>query len=104
MTKLLLALVVVGALAVFNPSMDDFETFVEQRTEERIQERTGEGALGDALAGAGSRLLGANVGAVTERTSYVVCSVYHVDTDSDGADEWRFLGIADQFVEVQAPE
>lgn len=86
-----------------NPGMNDFKQFVEQRTAQRIEEDTGRGALGRALAGAGARLLSDNAEAVTERTSYLVCSMYHVDLDGDGSDEWRYLGIARQFVEL-SPE
>jgi len=98
-------LLVLGVvLAQFNPDMDDFEQFVEARAEQRIEEETGGGVLGRALAGAGGRLLRDNTDAVTERTSYVVCSLYHVDVDDDGTDEWRFLGVADRFIELEVNE
>lgn len=104
MKKLLLLLISGAVLAVFNPGMSEFQSFVEERAAQRIEEKTGGGAIGRALAGAGAGFLGANVGSATDRTSYLVCSTYSVDPDGDGAAEWHFLGIAGQFVEVSAPD
>ncbi len=101
---LLIVLVLAGGLAITNPDMDAFKTFVERYTEERIQERTGDGVVGSALAGAGASVTAAGAPSVTERTNYVVVSFYAVDPDDDGVDEWRFLGVGSQFIALQEPE
>jgi hypothetical protein len=101
---LLIALLLAGGLLITNPDMDTFTTFVERYTKERIQERTGDGVVGSALAGAGASVTAAGAPSVTERTNYGVVSVYAVDPDEDGVDEWRFLGIGGQFIALQEPE
>lgn len=105
MKKLLLILLVIsGGLVVTNPGMESFTTFLEDYTETRIKEKTGDGVLGGALAGAGGAITAQSAPAMTERSNYVVASVYAVDPDGDDVAEWRFLGIGRQFIALRAPD
>lgn len=100
---LLLICVALVVLAVTNPQMYDFQDFVEAQSEDLIQRRTGESALGNALAGAGSGIAATYVNRFADRTDYIVCSVYTIDPDGEenNAAEWRFLGIADRFIVLE---
>lgn len=102
MKKLLVLLVIVGAvLAVTNPKMEAFQTFVRTHAADRIQHELGNGPLSDLLSGAGGELLASNVPRVTERRSYLVCSLYTLDLDRDGRPNGRVLGVAGQFIVVE---
>ncbi len=103
--SVLLLMVAVLALAFTNPAMGDFETFAEAHLETVLVREMGDSVLGRALAGAGAGIAGAHVERITERTDYVLYSLYTVDLDgsADEADDWRFLGIGGQFVELQRP-
>lgn len=100
---LVLALI---ALALFNPDMEDFQLFVETSTEELIRDEVGEGLLSDALSALGSGLAGEHVDEVTRRRNYFIFSTYTIDLDEepDSGDEWRFLGLAGQFLELDRPD
>ncbi|GAB5520106.1 MAG: hypothetical protein RhofKO_23570 [Rhodothermales bacterium] len=106
MKKLLVFLVLVGLLLFSNPSMSDFTTFVEDELSERILGEVGDSAGGRLLAGIGSGLVGAVADDATERTNFLVGSLYTIDLD--GSDEpgnrWRFLGIGGQFIELENPD
>ena len=104
-TGLVALTVVVIALAIFNPGMDQFRTFIRQRTEVAIQEETGGSMLGRALSGAGASLAGEYVDRVTERENYYLFSTYTIDLDGSAGEQnaWTFLGIAGQFVAVERP-
>lgn len=101
-------LIVTGIVALvlwgMNPGMDDFKTYMKTYTAERVEEATGGGALGRVLGGATSSIVSGSVGAVTERQTYLVLSTYTIDPDDDGAAEYRFLGIAGQFIVLRQPE
>ena len=105
MRILLLLILVAVLLAIFNPDMNEFKTFVRDRAELLLQRETGESALGRALSGAGAGLVGEYVDRVTERTNYFVFSTYTIDLDGPDEDgeEWKFLGIAGQFLELKRP-
>lgn len=104
-TGIVAAVLAVIALAFFNPGMDDFRTFVKAQAEGMIQNEAGDTALGRALSGAGANLASQYVDRITERHNYFVFSTYTVDLDGDDADaeEWKFLGLAGQFVELDRP-
>jgi len=92
-------MVVVGSfLVVTNPGMSDFQDFVRDHAADRIEQDLGRGTLSELLGGAGGELLASNVPRVTERQSYLVCSLYTLDLDRDGRSNGRALGIAGQFV------
>ena len=102
MRKLLIFVVVVGVfLTVTNPGMGDFQDFVRDHAADRIEQKLGSGTLSELLGGAGGELLASNVSRVTERQSYLVCSLYTMDLDRDGRSNGRALGIAGQFVVLE---
>jgi hypothetical protein len=105
-TALVALIISVIALAWFNPGMDAFRLFVEEHSERILLNEAGDSAVGRALAGAGGALAGAYVDRVTERRNYAVFSIYTRDLDGDDEqdEEWRFLGIAGHFFELQQPE
>lgn len=103
MKKLFAAAVVAFVLFLLNPGMDEFTTFYKRHTAERIENETGGGLLGRVLGGAGSELAAAGAEKITTRRSYLVLSLYDVDPDSDGAAEYRYLGIAGYFVTLHEP-
>jgi len=101
-TLLVLVVVVVSALIVTNPGMADFEDFVRRHAADRIEQKLGgSGTLSELLGGAGGELLASNVSRVTERDSYLVCSLYTMDLDRDGRSNGRALGVAGQFVVLE---
>jgi hypothetical protein len=94
------------ALWFFNPDMDDFKVFVEARSGEILQRELGGGALGEALSGAGARLAGRYIDRITDHDDFLIFSTYTIDLDGDGTEgeeEWEFLGIGGQFVEMDRP-
>ena len=108
MRTLLLLVIAVVLLAVFNPDTDDFRAFVRDNAGELIEGQTRTRIGGDAARVLGD--LGASVAVgpamrVTRRDNYYVASLYTVDFDGPvGTDnEWRFLGIATQFIELHRP-
>lgn len=102
----LLVVVLLGVLVVTNPGMDAFSDFVAEQSERILQQETGDSPLGRALAGAGGGLAGSLVERVTERRTYLLFSTYTIDPGgtADDASEWRFLGIAGRFFELESPE
>ena len=104
-TGIVVAILAVVSLAFFNPGMDEFRTFVKAHAEGMIQQETGDTALGRALSGAGASLAAQYVDRVTDRRNYFVFSTYTIDLDGDEAEaeEWKFLGLAGQFVEMDRP-
>ncbi|MDX1548142.1 MAG: hypothetical protein R3247_14185 [Rhodothermales bacterium] len=104
-TGLVALLIVVLALAWFNPGMDAFSLFIGEQSERLVLRETGDTALGRALAGLGGGLAGAYVDRLTERANYGVFSTYTLDFDAGReGDEWRFVGIAGQFIETERPD
>lgn len=105
-TAIVVVLLALIALFFFNPGMDAFKTFIETRSEVVLREQTGEGALGRALSALGSSLAGSYVDRVTERADYLFFSTYTIDLDGpdEEGEEWRFLGMAGQFLELDRPE
>lgn len=106
MRSLLLLILVAVLLAVFNPRMDDFQEFVRERSGELISSQVGEGGLGGILSGLGGSLAAQNVRRLTDYNNYYVFSTYTLDLDGPTREgnEWKFLGIATQFIELQRPE
>ena len=104
-TGLVVAVLAVIALAFFNPGMDEFRTFIRTQAEGMIQRETGDTALGRALSGVGGNLAGQYVDRITDRNNYFVFSTYTVDLDGNESEDedWRFLGIAGRFFELDRP-
>ncbi len=104
-TFLVILILAAVALALTNPGMDRFKDFAEDRSEDILLQETGDNALGRFLANLGGSLAGSYVDRITERRNYLLFSTYTVDLDRERqGDEWRFLGIAGQFLELQRPE
>lgn len=105
-TALVVLILAVLALLWLNPSMDDFQTFVELKSEELLLGETGDNALGRALSSLGGSLAGSYVDRITERTNYFVFSTYTIDLDGAEAqgEEWEFIGIGGRFLQLDAPE
>ena len=105
-TSLALFLVLLAVLAFTNPGMDEFKDFAEAQSEQLLLRETGDTGLGRFLSRLGGSLAGSLVDRVTERANYGVASVYTIDLDPEVAegDEWRFLGIAGQFLELERPD
>lgn len=104
-TGLVAALLVVLALAWFNPDMDDFRRFVQHQSSGIIQQETGDSALGRALSDLGSGLAAAYIDRITTRRNYLLFSSYTVNIGGDDREqEWRFLGMAAHFFETKRPE
>lgn len=105
-TGLVVLILAVIALAIFNPDMEDFQLFVETQTEELIRDQMGEGVLSETLSRLGSGLASEHVDEITERNNYFIFSTYAIDLDRDpdNGNEWRFLGMAGQFMELERPE
>jgi len=104
-----LLVVLLATLALFNPKPDDFNAFVQQRMQDTISDRAreaGGGLLGDIGGAIGGTLAGALARHTAERDNYLVASVYTIDMDGDeqNAEEWRFLGIAGQFIPLHTPD
>lgn len=105
-TGIVVALLAVIALALFNPGMDDFRLFIEANAEQIILRETGDTAFGRILSGAGGSIAAEVVNRITERQNYFLFSTYTIDLDGPESDDedWRFLGIAGRFVELDRPE
>lgn len=103
MRTLLLLVLVAALLAISNPDRDDFAEFAREITAEQIAGQTG--ALGGVLGRIGGDLVGAQAARFVDRDNYVVASVYTLDLDGARSQEqdWRFLGVAGQFVELSRP-
>ena len=101
-----LLLFIAFLLALTNPSRDAFAEFVEENVAEQIANETagvtGGGILGDLAGLAASRI----AQSVARRDNYVIASVYTLDLDgrTSEAEDWTFLGIGTQFIELHRPE
>ncbi len=105
MRTLLLLILVVALLAISNPDKDDFAEFAREESAELMAGQT-DGVLGGALGRLGGDLIGSQVGRFVSRDNYLVASVYTLDLDGPNANaqDWRFLGVAGQFVELSRPD
>ncbi len=106
---LVLLLILAATLALFNPTQDDFRAFVQERMQDTISDHAraaSGGLLGEIAGGIGGTLAGALAGRAAQRDNYVVASVYTIDLDGPNRDaqEWKFLGIAGQFIPLKKPE
>jgi len=103
---IIVILVALAALFYMNPGMDEFKTYVESRSEEILLEEVGDNTFGQILSDVGSSLAGRFVDRVTERNNFFVFSLYTIDLDEDDGEctDWKFLGIAGQFIELRNPD
>ena len=105
-TGLVVLVLALIALAFFNPEMEDFQAFAGGQAERLLAQEIGDGDLGEALSGVGGALTRRYIDRLTERNNYVFFSTYTLDVDGPEQTEndWRFLGIAGQFIELQRPD
>ena len=110
----LLLLALLLALAWFNPSTEQFNTFLSEEVAARVGETAGEAGratgflterLGRAAGDAIGRSAGREIAGRFERSNYLLASTYSLDLNGrrEGG-EWVFLGIAGQFVPLETPE
>ncbi len=109
MRVLLILGVLVGTLALFNPDENDFRAFVTERASEAVSDRArsaGGGLFADVVGSVGGTLAGAVASRTVRRDSYLVFSIYTIDIDGPqrNGEEWRFLGLAKQFIPLSRPE
>ncbi len=104
--RLLLLLALVVVLAVTNPTSDDFAEFAEGHVAERLEAELDAVPAGGLLGDVGGLAAGQLVRRFAERETYLVASVYTLDLDGRArdAEDWRFLGIAGVFFEIDRPE
>ena len=100
--------ILVGTLALFNPSREDFRAYAQERMQDTISDearRAGGGLFGDVAGAVAGTLAGALADRTVRRDNYLVFSLYTVDLDGPNreAQEWRFLGIAKQFIPLKKP-
>ena len=102
---LIITILLLVALAYFNPGMEDFRLFVGSQSEILIRQEAGDGAIADLLATIGGRFASDHIDRITERRNYVIFSTYTINVDVVGTDDddWKFLGIPGRFVETQRP-
>ena len=101
--SLILFVALLVGLAVTNPGLDDFGRFAQETISDEIARQVpGIGGLGEY----GARLVAPYVAKQATRTDYGLASVYDLDLTGPnvrGA-EYRFLGIAGQFVPLDRPD
>ncbi len=103
MRTLLLLILVVALLAISNPDKADFAEFAREQSAELMAQQT-DGVLGGALGRLSGDLIGAQVSRFVSRDNYIVGSVYTLDLPGGEDQDWRFLGVAGQFVELSRPD
>lgn len=101
--RLLLLAAVLFLLFLTNPGPDEFEAFVDERVGEQIAAQNLPG--GGILSELGGLAAGQLVRRYADRDNYLIFSVYTLDLDGRARDEqdWKFLGIATFFFELERP-
>lgn len=87
-----------AALVATNPTLDQFEDWMQERSKEKLDENAEEGLFGGALNDIFGDIMGAVGKANTTRDDYYVVSLYTVDL---GEDTYRYLGICTTFMPLQ---
>lgn len=100
--------ILLGTLALFNPSQDDFTAFIRERTRDVVSEygrAAGGGLFRSAVSSLAGEVAGAIAGGSVERRNYILASTYSLDLNGMGREggKWRFLGIGGQFFELERP-
>lgn len=109
MLKLLVLAAIAAVLFLTNPTMDDFQQFIQREAGGEIARQAGRvpGAnLGGLLGDVGGAVASRVVRELADRDSYGVASVYTLDFNGRARDggEWTFLGIGTKFFELERPE
>lgn len=98
MKKLIVAIVLIaGLLFATNPDKRDFDDWVKEKLQDRVDESVGGGddLLGNVLSGLGSWVSSK----MTTEKNFYLASVYTVDL---GDEQYSYLGICKTFVPLQA--
>ncbi len=103
--RLLLLLALVVVLAVTNPGPDAFAEFAEDNVAEQIGAMAEALPAGGLLGDLGGMAAGRIIRRFADRDNYLVASVYTLDFDGRAreGEEWKFVGIATLFFEIQRP-
>lgn len=103
---LLLLTVVAVLLALTNPGPERYEAFVEDTAARVIAAEVGGVPGGGVIGQVGGALAARLATRYSERANYLLFSVYTIDLAGVGlpGEEWRFLGIGNQFLELHRPE
>ena len=100
MKTIIIILLAAGILYTTNPDSDDFSDHIRDRIQERIEKESDVGSkLGELGAGI-TAILAENV---TTRKDYLLFSTYEIMLDEEEDARWKYVGIASQFVQLDAP-
>ena len=108
--KKLIFIAILVALFYYNPTEAQFRQFIKDRVETEIdKEATKQGAgdnpLLDLVRGFASSQLAKLAERNVTRDNYFVASTYTLDLPPEVANkDWKFLGIAGQFIPLERPE
>lgn len=93
--KIALLVIILGLLAITNPTMDDFKLAAEAKLKEEMSDKSEmEQALGNLFGGTLSGLIASK----TKRDNFYLFSVYSLNADKK---EFRYLGIASIIIPLQ---
>ncbi len=81
-----------------NPDMKDFQDWVENHLESKLEENTDDSALGNLISGTLSQLGAAFSAGIAEEKNLYFCTVYTLDF---GEKEYSYLGIFTKFIPLQ---
>jgi hypothetical protein len=105
--RIALFLVILVLLFATNPGPASFREFVADRAGEIVQSSRVNLLPGGGLLGSlGAGLAGRIASEFAHRDNYFLFSIYTLDFDGPNrrGQEWKFLGIASRFVELDRPE
>jgi hypothetical protein len=102
---ILLVVMSLSALSFFNPTERDFRHFMTSNAEQIVLREAGHGTVGRLMSGLGGPLAADFIAQRTDRRSYVLFSTYRVKLSQGmrSDDDWWFIGIGGQFIELQRP-
>ncbi len=105
-TAVVILSLILVALALTNPGYDRFEEFVDDTVVTIVQREASGQAWGGLVGELGGALAGRLARNSASRSNYLVVSVYSIDMAPVGmpGQEWRFLGIANTFIEIDRPD
>ncbi len=103
MKKFIVVLVLVATGLFFtNPTMDDFQSFVLVKLEEKLNEKEApESAMGELLQKNLVNVASGIAKNLTVRKEYFICSVYSLDL---GKENFSYIGVGTFFVPLQAKQ
>ena len=104
-TLFIFLFVAVVSLAISNPGLTDFKSYVQEKAQRELFEESHENLLGKVLAGVGSQVTGAIAARTTERNNYLLFSTYRIafEGPTGEQEQWRYLGVGGMFFEMEHP-